>query len=272
MRLLSRAVLVAVIVVVIVVVGAVAYIDRIADAAIERGATAALGVDTELSSVSLGLLSGDFGLSGLRVANPPGFESPHFMRLGQGELKLPLTTLLDDPVVVPRLALSGIEVSLERSKGRMNYAVILSNLSGPSKDAPSAEPESGEGRGFIIQELVIRDVKAHGKLDAMGAKLSEFDVEVPEIRLRDIGSASGAGIPIEELVGVVTKAILQAVAGSRLPGDLTRELRGNLAQLGTVGIEVPTSLSELEGQLDSEAQRNLLKGVGGLLQKKKPGP
>lgn len=271
-----RILLVLVLVVVVVGAGVLFYLDRIIGASIERGASYALGVDTELRSVRLGLLSGEFSLSGLTVANPPGFEMPHFFRLERGDVGLRLSELTGDPIIVRELGLNGVKLSLERSKGRTNYGVILDNLSRLRAGAEVSEPEDGEGAGFVIRQLIIRDVTAHARLSALGEKLTEFDVHVPEIRLSDIGAGTAGGVPMAELVGLVTRAMLQAVAQRRgdLPADLTQQLRGSLARLGSVRIEVPGSVSETKGRLgrgvqeklESEAGK-LLKGIGGRLRK-----
>ncbi len=282
MSLLSRLLIGAAILVAIGLAGFFVYIDRIVAVAIEKGAEVALGVETKLDSLRLGFVSGEFGLSELRVSNPSGFERPNFIRLGRADVVLPLPSLMDDPLVVPLLALSEIEVSLERSEGKTNYGVILDNLSRLSSgEGKPASPPSEGGRGFIIQELVIRDITAHTRLEALGAKLSELSVEVPEIRLQNIGSGSENGIPGEKLVAIVTKAILQAIAknGIGLPQDLARELGGKLTALGKAGVELQDSVTETGKQLQEDVKRgleksvegsaNLLDGVGGLLRGKK---
>ena len=91
-----RVLLVLVLVVVIVAAGGLFYLDRVVGASIERGGSYALGVDTELRSVRLGLLSGEFSLSGLTVANPPGFETPHFFRLEREQCHQAVNGALDN--------------------------------------------------------------------------------------------------------------------------------------------------------------------------------
>ena len=73
-----------VIVLVAVVVIAFVSIDAIARAGIERGATFALGVPTTLGSANIGILSGEFTMSGLDVTNPEGFDGDYFLQLDEG--------------------------------------------------------------------------------------------------------------------------------------------------------------------------------------------
>ncbi len=82
------------------------YIDRIASEAIERGGTAALGLETRVDSVRLRLLSTEMNLSGLTVANPESFEAPHFLKLGHGKVEVGISELRGDPIVISLVELS----------------------------------------------------------------------------------------------------------------------------------------------------------------------
>jgi hypothetical protein len=256
--------------VVIVVAGALFYIDRLLIESVERGGSYALGVDTELDSVRLGLVSGKLGLSGLRVANPEGFERPHFLSLDRGNVHVRLPSLMQDKIVVPSLTVSGLEMSLERSRGRTNYGVILDNLAKLESKESQAASEAGEAesKGFVIRELVIREVTARARFVVPGTKPQEFEVKVPEIKLQDVGSGSAAGVSLAELAKVVTTAVLEAVVKSsrgELAQGLARDLRGRLARFERVQIEVPSSVKELSGKdLGDAAEKGaeLLKGLG----------
>ena len=57
------------------------YFDSIAGAAIEKGCTQALGVETSVGWVRIGLLSGVFRLDGLNIANPAGRRFRRFRAL-----------------------------------------------------------------------------------------------------------------------------------------------------------------------------------------------
>jgi hypothetical protein len=258
--------------VVIVVAGALFYIDRVLIESVERGGSHALGVDTELDSVRLGLLSGKLSLSGLRVANPEGFELPHFLSLDRGDVHVRLPSLMQDKIVVPSLTVSGLEMSLERSKGRANYGVILDNLAKleSEESQPASEEERAQGaesKGFVIRELEIRDVTARARLAVPGTKPQEYEVNIPEIKLEDVGSGSAAGVSLAGLARVITTAVLEAVVKSSrgdLAKGLARDLRGRLARVERVQIEVPSSVKDISGKdLGGAVEKGaeLLKGL-----------
>ena len=82
MKLLIKIVVVLVLLLVIGVLTTFFFIDRIAKAGVEKGATYALGVPTTLKSADVGVFAGTFAMSGLNVANPEGFDKePHFLKL-----------------------------------------------------------------------------------------------------------------------------------------------------------------------------------------------
>jgi hypothetical protein len=253
-------------VLVIAVVGALLYIDRLLVAGVERGGTHALGVETELRSVRLGLVSGKLGLSGLTVANPEGFETPHFLSLDHGNASVRLRSLTEDTVVIPLVTLRGLELSLERAKGRTNYGVILGNLKKLEKEPsggrrPPAEEDQAtdESKGFVIQELVLEDVTARARLVPGGGKAREYEVKVPEVKLRDIGSDSETGLSLAQLANVLTKAVLKAVTerGGGLSPALAQEIRGQLAQLRGVRIDTAGVASEAKRALGEEVEKRL---------------
>jgi len=249
-------------------VGAVVfYLDSIVTAAIETGGTAALGVETRVEGVSIRPISGHFGIDGLGVANPPGFDRPHFLALRHARVDARVIRMLrEDPIVIDRIELDGIAVSLERKGGKTNYDTILANL-GASESEPAPADGAG-GPGVVIRQLVIRDVDAHIALAPVGGKLTEVDVNVPEILLHDLGTEQDS-IQVSELVGIVTKAVLDAVArkSDLLPAGLASDLRGRLGRLERVPVEVPGSVDEATKQLEETTRQKVQEGLKGLLRR-----
>ncbi len=247
------------------------YADSLLERGVEQGASYALGVDTEVDSVSVGLLSGRLAVDGLSIHNPPGFDSPYFFSLGSVRLLLPPKTLLEDTITVPLLALDGIDVNLEKSAAGSNYQVILDSLkrfeSSEAGGRSEAVDEDG-GKSFVIKELSITNVNATVTLALLGDQKSSLSASIPEIKLHDIGQDSG-GVDFSELAAIVTKAVLQAVSRAGIaPGDILKELSGGLGALGSVKLELPKGIEGVAGKLlsgDNKALDKALEDVGGQL-------
>ncbi len=250
---------VAVVVVLVGVAGVFYWIDHIAKVAVEQGATFALGVNTSLDSMNVGILSGSVGMAGLNVANPAGYGSPHFLKLGEGSVAVSLGSLRSDRVQVPELTLNGIRMSLEKRGGKANYQAILDNLKKFESGEEKPAAEKPDGKGFVFERIAIRDVQVDVELLPVGGSLTRLPVTIDRIDLRNIGSDSNKGVILAELSSVILKAILQSVlqkAGDILPADLTTDLTQGLAQLTDLGKTAQMVVGDVKAQVD-EATRKL---------------
>ncbi len=265
----------------LVVLGVVAVmvvfvsIDAIAKAAIERGTTYALGVQTTLESADIGILSGEFRMKGLDVANPEGFTNDSFFRLDEGFVAVSLGSLRQDVVELPTLALTGVQMNLEKKGGTSNFGVITDNLkrfeSGDSgRPGDSAKP----GKNFIIREIVITDIDVTVDLLPIGGTLNRIEVPIEQVRLTDVGND---GLTTAEMTALVIKAIMAAVVANAgdLPADLVNDLGGalgNLASLKDLGITQIVDIKEIKQAQDAaKSLDDAIKGFGGLLGGRKPG-
>ena len=99
--------IVIVLMLVVMVLGVVGYVmlDKLTKKGIERGGTYAMGVETKLDGIHIGLLSGSVSMNGLSVANPEGFKADHFMSLREGNVDVALTSLMGDKVEVALIKL-----------------------------------------------------------------------------------------------------------------------------------------------------------------------
>ncbi len=271
------AILVGGLVILLVAVVAIVFVslDAIARAAIERGSTYALGVPTTLGSANIGILSGEFTMKDLDVANPEGFDGDYFFQLDEGFVSVSLGSLRQDTVEVPTLALTGVRMNLQKKGPKANYTVITDNLkrleSGDTadEDGERAEP----GKSFVIHEIVIKDVRVTVDVLPIGGTLTRVEIPIEEVRLTEVGSET---LTTAEITSRVIKMILAAVVrnGAKLPADLVNDLGGalrGLADLGNIDITQITDIAGATDQIGKEIENagksvdEALKGLGGLL-------
>jgi hypothetical protein len=241
----------------VALLGVSLFFNQIATGAVERGGSYTLGVETRLLVLRLSPLSGGLSLRNLSIANPDGFEADHFLTLGSGSVEVDIASLLDDPIRVRRIELQDIEISIERGPHGTNYGKILDHLA--KNSGPPAEGSEASSSGAVIDEIVIRNIRAHLRLGLAG-KSKGYDVEVPELRMRKLGK-DGQGIQIAQVMAEVTKAILKAVAtqSAGLAGDLTQDLNRRLARVGVPDLLRPGAVEETAGKL--------VEGLGGLFKR-----
>ncbi len=246
------------------------YLDRIVKPVVEQATTRALGLETTMGSMRVALGVGSIRISELVVANPPGFEGPHLLALREGHVSISLRTVLDDPIEVREITLEGVDLVLEQRGRHTNYGILLGNLRSAESAAAKSPPQDSEdagGPGVLVRELVIRDTEAHVRvLSGFGRAERTFSVRVPEIHLRNLGGSS-EGLPLAELVGIVTKAVLKSVAErtESLPVEVVRTLRDRLSRLEPVSVVRRVGKEGLKAvEKTKEEAEELLEGVRGL--------
>jgi len=250
---------------VLVVVVVFVSIDKIAKGGIEKGTNYALAVPTTLDSADVGVFDGTFKMQGLKIDNPEGYESsPYFFNLGSGSVEVSLGSLRSDVVTLPAFKLSDIDVHIDRKGTTSNVQQILDNLKRfESGDKPEPETEKGPGKKFIVNETAITNVQVHAHLLPLGGDLSTTKLVIPEIILKDVGSA-GDPVSLAELTNIVTQAILASAAefgGGIIPDEILGDLQANLGELNALaenGVEMLTTevekvVEDAQDQLQEKA-------------------
>jgi len=251
---------------------AVLYFDAIAKTAVEKGGTISMGVDTTLNDLSLSFVSTAGSLKGLRVANPGGYETPHFLKLNEGGVTIETSTLMKDRIVVPSLSLTGIDINLEKKDGKANYDVILANLKAFQDSLPKDQGGSGpdkttqgKGKTFVIKEIVIKDVTVHADtLGGIGGKLQRLEVKIPEIRLTEIGNDSDQGVAMSQVTGTIMTALFEAIVkhgAGVLPAEALQGIGKGIEGVGKLGEVGVQALGDVTGAAGKAAE-DLTKGVG----------
>lgn len=228
------------VVLLVIVVGAVFYIasniDSIAQDALERGGTYALGVPTTVDSVSVSLMAGSLGVNGMQVANPAGFESDNLMDFDEFGVEVDTGSLFDPVVVVPLIEMDGLVVNIEKNaEGETNIDKITENIkkvTGEGKEP--TEPAPGEpGKKVKVDKIKLTNLTAKVQAPLIG----DLTVKVPELVLDNV--SSDEGVPVSELVKRIWPAILAAIiekGGGIIPTEMLADLRGNLtATVATLG-------------------------------------
>lgn len=225
----GRVALIIAIALAIVIAGAVVYvltnINSIVKAAIEKYGTEAIKTGVSVSSVKIRLASGDGAISGLTVANPPGFSSPNIFSLANISARIAVKSVTKSPIVIDDIRISGPEVFYEMNNaGMSNFDILRKNLeaaNGAAKKKPGAKEKEVK---LLIRKLVFEN----GRIEARIAKLGDKPVtaNLPRLELRNIGRNGGA-TPTEIAQTVVTALAEEAAkAVARSQGEKYLKKRG----------------------------------------------
>jgi hypothetical protein len=253
------------------VVFAVMNINSLAKKGIEKGGTYALGTNTTLQSADVGILGGTFAMSGLNVANPPGYKAPAFLSLGSGGVAVSFNSLSKPVVELPKLSLDKLNVALEKSGGKANFNVILDHIKKVADQAGGAGGSGGSSSGggekkFVVNELSLTNINISVDLIGGPADLTKVNIPIDEIKLTNVGKTGtgvgGTGVTMSQLASIIVEAVLAAAAdkgGGILPAEILGDLQGGLAGLG--------NLDNLQMSVAAKAQGTIEK-IGGDAAKK----
>lgn len=236
------------VVLLVVVVGAIALsLNTAIKVGIETLGPKIAGVPITVKKVKLSPLSGKGSLHGLVVGNPKGFETPSAFRLKKVLVKVEISSLLSDTIVIKKIHIDAPEITYEWKMSGSNIAKIQENIAGdgtaPEGDAKEAPEEAGPGKKVILDDFQLRNAKV--AVTASMLKGVAPTLPVPDVHLTEIGRKSG-GATVSEVVAEIFAQITDVVASAA-------KSSGNA--LGSDAVK--------------DTAENLLKGVGGLFKRDK---
>ncbi len=253
--------LILVVLVVLGFVGLVAFglsqIDTLAKRLVEDGGTYATGVETSVDGVDVGLQAGTLSMDALTVANPGGYESPHFLAMGSLFTSVDYATVGKPAIRVPEVTLSGIDVYLDKTGDRANYQVIMDNLKRfESGNKTEPQPESTKGQKVVIDHLKLENISVSlVGVPGVSQIAGDVNVKIPLVELKDLGGDEG--MTMGQVANLVVKTVLSAAVeagGGIIPADMLGELTGGLGQLSSIsdmGVEVIGDLGGRIGDMGS---------------------
>jgi uncharacterized protein involved in outer membrane biogenesis len=249
--------------IILIIGGTLFYIDSILKSAMEKGGTLALGTPTSVNSVSLGILSGKLDMGGLKVSNPEGYDTSHFLLLKDFNVAVNLNSLMKDRVQVPHIILDGLNINLEKKSKSKNTNVqqILDHLktldSGKKVASKGKGSKKESGKEFSVDLLQIKNVSATAVFAPQLGDKGKVEVKVPDITMKDVGSGD-KGLTLDELSVLIVSKVLDAMAksGQGLPLAFKNQLNTGLQQIKGMTVD-------LEGQA-----KTMVKGTAGEVGKK----
>ncbi len=226
-----KKILIAVLVIVVLIVVAVALLfsnlDSIVAKAIEVNGSNVTKTDVRVAGVDLSLREGRGTIKGLTVANPEGFEAPEAFALGEITLDIDVQSLRGEPIVIDEIRIEAPVVNAEITKtGASNIEKIRENVK--AYTAGGTEQSSGQAKLMRIKSFVFEQGRVEVDVSALG--LENRTIDLPEIRLNDVGGERGA--PPDEIAKIILAAVAKQVsaeiAGSQLDRAIREKIGGSL--------------------------------------------
>ena len=193
-KILIGIVALVVVVVVVIVGGAALFLDSGIKRGVETLGPQLTKVDVKLDGVSVSLLSGTGKIKGLVVGNPPGYQTPHAIRVDEASLALTPSSLFSDKVIVKSIRIESPNIYYEVGLGGDNLRSIMKNVSASKK--------------LQVDDLVITGAKVSVSVKGTGGLAAP--ITLPDIHLTNLGHGP-EGITASELTKKVLSEITSAV-------------------------------------------------------------
>jgi hypothetical protein len=151
-------------IVILLGIGSVVFLGKldgvIADA-INKYGSEALGTSVSVSAVKTDLKEGSISISGLNVANPPGYTQSSAFNMGEFSTKVDY-----EKQEIAEIVLRNPSINAELKGTQSNFKDLLDGL---PESAPSSETESdGEEITLTIQSLKLLSAKVNLTTDSIG--------------------------------------------------------------------------------------------------------
>ncbi|MCH9021787.1 MAG: hypothetical protein IID32_03380 [Planctomycetes bacterium] len=206
--------------------------------------------------MDLSVWGGQAGLSELVIHNPPGYQHEHLLKLGRGQVKLRVLSLLSERVEIEQIRLSEVELFLEqRGLESNNLQDILRHLS--HRD----QPAEASKKKLHIGELDITSVTVHVKLLPIPGKIDTITLNLSPIRMTDLGSDNQLDTAAlsEKILLAISGGIIEKGKGV-LPAEFLNPLAVQLAGLGAL----PEALIKTGVAILTNPSTEIFKGVEGV--------
>jgi hypothetical protein len=215
-----------------------ASLDSIVENVLETRGSQLAGANLRVEDVDISPQSGEGVLRGLRIENPPGFSRADVIRFGEIRLRIDVSTLVEDPLVIEEIRIEAPHVNYEvKPPGRSNIDAIRESLerqgrteeAGQPQDPAPAPTPGPAGRRVVVRTFGIENGSVAADARALGGK--QFEGKLPALRLSNLGGSEGA--PADEVGRTVLAAFTQTVAksiASRGLGKVLEEKAGGAGE------------------------------------------
>jgi len=215
------------IIIVIVLVAGLLNLGHLIKNAVNTYGPGMTKTEVRLGDVGISLLSGEVKLKDFLLGNPPGFTSPHALKVASVLVDLDESSLTGDTIVIDKIELVGSEIIYEKRSGTDNFQKILRNMQTPGGSTASAQPSSGKqagGKKVLIKDFIVRNGRISLALSLLGVKSINAQATLPEIHLKDIGKEKG-GISLTEAFKQVLASLYGGITSPAVLGSLSKELK-----------------------------------------------
>lgn len=265
------------------IIGVFVFAGDIIKTTIEEIGPQLTKAEVKLAKVDLSLTSGEAALSGLKIGNPAGFQTPHAFQLGNIGVKIDTGTIGSNTIVIKEILINAPDViaefkkfsfnplsasaSVQESLKTSNFIAIQNNVDafikaqggGASGGTAAKSSEAKEGPKLIIEKFRMTDVKVR----AVAHEGLKMDTALPafSISLDNIGKKEN-GLPPAEIAAVLIPKVQDAIV-TAMTGDLTKMATDMFSKLNGGAKDALKAISGGTSGAASETMKTVTEGASG---------
>jgi uncharacterized protein involved in outer membrane biogenesis len=188
-------------------------VDRLVKRSIENAGSEMLNTPVEVKDLSLSVLDGSGTIDGIFIQNPEGFSDEAVLNFRQISMKLNVSSLFSDTVIVEELIIDNPELYLEQQGVDNNIDKLVKNM----------EPSSSGDTKVIIERLVVNE--GYVKLSSDIGEERTAEGTFSKIELADVGRQ---GNTLQQVMEQVLRPVLQVAAQEAVKEGLMDEAKNKL--------------------------------------------
>ena len=187
--------------------------DTLIKQLVEKYGSEAAGTQVTLEGVNLDLQQGRIELSGLEVANPPGYITPYAFALKQIVVQVQPGSLTGSPIVVDEITIDQPSINAEEKNLRQtNLSELAANVNSGGGDSAPREPAGDEADLPNVAVTAFNFSRAN--ISLVSEQYGDRTIQMPSFTAKNLGGT--AGLPPDQLaVALMDEVLKQASAAVR---------------------------------------------------------
>ncbi len=198
---------------------------------VETSGSHVTGTPVTVGGLSLNVLEGTGGISGVHVANPQGFSSGDVLTLGRISVDIDAATVSQDPLVLQKVVIRSPRIFYEIDSEDMSNLEVVQTHIRTAMAAGKGQPAAGDienitGPRVIIASLIIEQGTAD--IQPNPGQDQKMSVTLPRMVLQDIGKKTQGATP-DEVSEIIVSALFNNTRQTLDSLGLDRLVKRNFA-------------------------------------------
>lgn len=199
-------------------------LDAIVKMAIEKYGSEAIKTQVRVEKVRIKLQEGSASISGLTIANPPGFAAPYAFSLNDISVGIDINSLTGDVIVIREIGIAAPQVFFEMNADKKTNLNELSKNLGSSAETPPADEKPGTEPKLIISKAELSGAELQATVVPLDNK--QYQLKLPTIIMKNLGGPNGA--PPAEIAKQMLDQLLDRVKAEIKKQGIGAELKGKI--------------------------------------------